>query len=206
MHTDLKEHTMFSSIRTRLTFSNAIACIALFAALGGTSYAAAKITGANVKDNSLTTKDIRNKSLLAKDFKAGQLPAGPQGQQGPQGPTGQQGPQGATGQQGPKGDKGDKGDTGAPGLSGYTRSFAEVDTPAGDENSNTVLVNCPGGRRAIGADASIDGPGQRHVVLNEVAVQTNMTSVRVTAFEGPVETNQAWSLRGIAICAEVAGP
>ena len=200
---------MFSKIRTRLTFSNAIACIALFAALGGTSYAAAKITGANVKDNTLTTKDIRNKSLLAKDFKPGQLPAGPQGAAGPQGQQGPQGPQGPQGQQGPegpKGEKGSKGDTGAPGLSNYSRSVVEVDTPAGAENGNTALVNCPAGRKAIGADASIDGPGQRHVVLNEVAVQTNQTSVRVTAFEGPVETDQAWTLRGIAICADVAGP
>jgi hypothetical protein len=37
---------------------------------------------------------VRDSSLLAKDFKAGQLPAGPQGPQGETGATGLQGPAG----------------------------------------------------------------------------------------------------------------
>jgi hypothetical protein len=36
------------------------------------------------------TKQVINNSLLAKDFKAGQLPRGPQG---PQGEAGEQGPE-----------------------------------------------------------------------------------------------------------------
>ena len=84
----------------RLTYSNVMATVAVFVALGGTSYAAAKITGADVRNNSLGKIDIkngaigsgevRNKSLLARDFRDGQLPAGA------------------------KGDKGDKGDAGTP--------------------------------------------------------------------------------------------
>ena len=84
--------------------------LALFVALGGSSYAAITITGKNVKNSSLTGKDIKNnsltgsdvkgiksgdvtdRSLLAKDFKAGQLPAGPQGPKGDKGDTGPPGP------------------------------------------------------------------------------------------------------------------
>jgi hypothetical protein len=69
-----------------------MATIAVFIALGGSSYAAIVITGRNVKNSSLTgrdiknssltTSDVKNRSLRAVDFKSGQLPAGPQGPKG----------------------------------------------------------------------------------------------------------------------------
>jgi hypothetical protein len=39
------------TLRARLTYANVIAPLALFIALGGTSWAAVKITGKNVKDS-----------------------------------------------------------------------------------------------------------------------------------------------------------
>ena len=81
-----------------------VAVMALFVALASSSYAALTVTGRNVKNSSLTGKDVRNNSLtgkdvknlasgdvkdsslLAKDFKKGQLPAGAQGIQGVAGP------------------------------------------------------------------------------------------------------------------------
>jgi hypothetical protein len=63
------------------------------------------VTSPKIKKNAVTGVKVKNGSLLAADFKAGQLPAGPQGPQGPQGPKGDPGPQGA---------KGDKGDPGVP--------------------------------------------------------------------------------------------
>jgi hypothetical protein len=90
--------------RARLTYANVMATIAVFVALGGSSYAALKITGKQVVDRSLTardiklasltTREIRDHSLLARDFKAGQLPAGAQGVQGPKGDKGDTGPAG----------------------------------------------------------------------------------------------------------------
>lgn len=78
-----------------------LALIALFVALGGTSYAAAtgSIDSREIKNNTVRSKDIRNnsiqgrdirrgtvvssdvkdRSLLATDFQPGQLPAGPTG-------------------------------------------------------------------------------------------------------------------------------
>jgi hypothetical protein len=108
-------------------YANVTATLALFVALGGTSYAAATISSADVQNGSLTGADVKNESLgsgdvdngsltggdlkngsikssdignaslLAADFKAGELPAGPQGPQGPPGPQGVQGPQGPAG-------------------------------------------------------------------------------------------------------------
>jgi hypothetical protein len=77
---------------SRLSYSNVMATIAVFIALGGTSYAALKVTGKNVKDatltgkdvanSSLTSADVKNSSLLAKDFKPGQLSGGGPGAPG----------------------------------------------------------------------------------------------------------------------------
>jgi hypothetical protein len=102
--------------RIRLSYANVVASLALFAALGGSSYAAISVTGAQVRDGSLTGRDVRNatltsldvrdQSLLGRDFKSGELPAGPTGPQGPQGPKGDKGETGVPGPQGPKGDSG----------------------------------------------------------------------------------------------------
>ena len=44
-----------------------IACLALFVALGGTSFAAFVVTGKNVKNGSLTGKDVKDNSLGSAD-------------------------------------------------------------------------------------------------------------------------------------------
>jgi hypothetical protein len=50
-----------------------VAIVALFMALGGTSYAALKITGKNVQNSSLTGADFKNKSLKEKELKPNTL-------------------------------------------------------------------------------------------------------------------------------------
>jgi hypothetical protein len=62
-------------MRKNLTYSNVIASIALFVALGGSSYAAIKITGKDVRNGSLTGTDIKDRSLSSKDLKKGAVPA-----------------------------------------------------------------------------------------------------------------------------------
>lgn len=70
-----------------------VAFLALIVALGGTSYAVAKLPKNSVgtkqlKNNSVTGAKVKDGSLVAGDFKAGQLPAGPAGPQGAQGEPG----------------------------------------------------------------------------------------------------------------------
>ena len=84
-----------ASLRARLTYANVMATVAVFIALGGSSYAAlvitgrqvrnGSLTGADVKNESLTGTDVKNHSLRVRDFRAGDLPRGPQGLQGVQG-------------------------------------------------------------------------------------------------------------------------
>jgi hypothetical protein len=51
----------------------AVALLALFVALGGTGYAAVKITGKNVKNGSLTGKDVKRNSLTGRQIKESSL-------------------------------------------------------------------------------------------------------------------------------------
>ncbi|MGB8002756.1 MAG: hypothetical protein WCF27_00700 [Gaiellaceae bacterium] len=70
-----------------------IACFALLLVLGGTGYAASQA----LPRNSVTSIQVKDHSLLARDFKAGQIPRGPRGVAGPAGPAGPQGPAGPAG-------------------------------------------------------------------------------------------------------------
>jgi hypothetical protein len=95
------------SILRRLRPSPAmvVACTALLFAMTGAGYAAG-VVGPNsvgpkqLKKNSVTSAKVKNRSLLAVDFKAGQLPQGPKGDPGAPGAPGAAG---APGQQGPAG-------------------------------------------------------------------------------------------------------
>lgn len=79
-------------------YANVTATLALVVALGGTSFAAVTITGRNIKNgsvknadlgtSSVTSTKVKDRSLLAKDFKAGQLPTGAKGDKGDTGLAG----------------------------------------------------------------------------------------------------------------------
>jgi formylglycine-generating enzyme required for sulfatase activity len=103
---------MWSKIRSyRPSHATVVAYLALFVALGGSSYAAIKVTSKNVVNNSLTGADVKNerldtrdvKNLRASDFRPGELPAGSQGPPGPKGDAGSQGERGEQGEQGAQG-------------------------------------------------------------------------------------------------------
>jgi hypothetical protein len=78
---------MSSFHRRRPSPAMIVALIALFVALGGTGYAAVRVPPNSVgstqlKSNAVRSSKVKNRSLLAKDFKAGQLPRGPRGRTG----------------------------------------------------------------------------------------------------------------------------
>jgi hypothetical protein len=103
--------------------SNLVAYLALFLALGGTSaYAASVLPKASVgtkqlKANAVTSPKVRDGSLQASDFAAGQLPRGEQGPRGERGPQGERGPVGPEGPEGPEGERGPEGEQGPSGYS-----------------------------------------------------------------------------------------
>jgi len=87
-----------------------------------------------LKKSAVTGLKVKNGSLLAADFKAGQLPSGAQG---PKGDSGAQGP------------KGDKGDTGAPGATNVIRRSA-TGPPAGAGGYSNATASCQAGETLVG--------------------------------------------------------
>lgn len=118
--------------------ATAISIIALFVALGGTSFAAVT---ALVPKNSVGSGQVINGSLQKVDLSTKAFAAlrGNRGPQGAQGSPGAIGPAGAAGAVGPSGSAGPAGATGSAGSAGATgpagpagtaRAYAEVDTDA----------------------------------------------------------------------------
>jgi len=200
--------------RIRLTYANVVASVALFAALGGSSYAAVTITGKQVRDGSLSGRDVRNgslsggdvrdQSLLAQDFKQGQLPVGPQG------PKGDPGAPGAAGPKGDKGDPGAPGPQGEPGAPGGPAGY-EVHIASSSEDSSPakqVSVQCPTGKVAVGGGAALFGAG--NVVSPPLAVALDHSMISPLGDEwfarahevSPTDTG--WELDVKVICANPA--
>ena len=80
--------------KRRPSASIVIASLALLAALSGTSVASIanvplfSVGTPQLKGNAVISSKVKNRSLLAVDFKKGQLPRGPRGPAGPSGPAG----------------------------------------------------------------------------------------------------------------------
>jgi hypothetical protein len=81
-------------MRGHLTYSNVVATICLFIVLGGGAYAASTQLSKNsvgpkqIRAGAVRSSEVKDRSLLAQDFKPGQLPAGKDGAPGPPGATG----------------------------------------------------------------------------------------------------------------------
>lgn len=64
---------MLRALLDRLTYANVIATLALFVALGGTSYAVSKIDGSDIRKHSLTGRQFRANSIGGRVVKESSL-------------------------------------------------------------------------------------------------------------------------------------
>lgn len=169
-----------------ITYANVTATVALFIALGGTSYAALTITGKHVKNGSLTGVDLKPGSITAKQIKPRSITAnrlakgvgvGPQGPAGPQGVAGAQGPQGLAG----------------PGSAAVNSTEIVGPLTAGSSSGQITLkstAQCPPGQRAV-AGGIIDQDG---------SLSSSRRSPDGTAWE-VLGTSTAPRVAAIAYCA-----
>jgi hypothetical protein len=189
--------------RRRPSSAHVTAGLALFVALGGTSYAATSLAknsvgssqlkasavqSSDIKSNAVTGIKVKDRSLQAKDFATGQLPAGPQGQ------NGDTGEKGAPGE---KGEKGDAGTPGAPGTSGYeVVSGPDLAVNAGASAAQTV--SCPAGKKVVGGGYEVGS--SLGVTLNRSSPSNAGGSwyVRITNTTGANKT-----FNGQAVCMTV---
>lgn len=64
---------MLHRLRKRLTYANVMSTLAVFIALGGSSYAAFTIDGASIKNKSISGKKLRHNTLTGAQIKESQL-------------------------------------------------------------------------------------------------------------------------------------
>ena len=144
-------------LRHKLTYANVMATLALFFALGSGAWAASNMPANSVgtrqlKNGAVTAKKIRRGTLLAKDFKAGELAIGTSEASGAQGDPGASGPQGATGgtgSQDAKSETGAQGEAGPQGKAGPQGEAGEQG-PAGEAG--------PQGKAGPQGEAGEQGP------------------------------------------------
>ena len=176
-------------MRMKLSPSLVLSVIAIFIALGGTSYAISQLpknsVGAKqIRKNAVNSNKVKDRSLLARDFKEGQLPAGKPGPAGNPGPAG---PAGATGATGPSGEAGS--------ALAFARvvGFSGVSIPpASAKNLTSEMVSRPEGDPA--GVYCFDLESLPEVKNVQVTVETNVGTFSdndryATAVLSPINTN-----------------
>jgi hypothetical protein len=123
-----------------------------------------------LRNGAVTTLKVLNGSLLAEDFKPGQLPGG---------------------------QKGDKGDPGPPGLSEV--QVVSAASATNSSSSREVNVSCPAGKTLTGGGARLAvGPAlSNFVALSKSAPAGNTWSAAAAEI---VASNANWTLHAYAIC------
>lgn len=131
---------MTARIGKALSFSNVIACLALFIALGGTVYAAGKINGKQIKPSSLPGNRIKPKTIASNRIK----------------------PKTLTGRQikkhsltGNEINQGTLTGISAAALANVQYQVATVPLAASSSNGATATVGCPPGTYVIGGGATV---------------------------------------------------
>lgn len=169
----MKEGTK-SARRFRLpTPGTVLAVVALTVALGGTAYAAGLLPAGSVgtaqlKVGAVVSSKVKDGSLLARDFKPGQLPRGARGPAGGQGAAGAQGLTGPTGATGPTGPAGAIGPGGSQGPAGFA-SLDYVSADFGPYPARTQYAgeaSCAGGRHAVGGGVISEGSNSGEQAVN----------------------------------------
>ena len=102
------------------------------------------VGAAQLKQNAVTSKKVKDGTLMAVDFKGGQIPAGAQGAKGDKGETGTKGDTGA---------KGDKGDIGPAGITGYVVTSDAI-SPIAPGVVGSAIAVCPAGKKVLGGGAT----------------------------------------------------
>lgn len=212
---------MFSKVSRALS-RNVISSVALFVALGGTSYAAqqllvksvktrhlanAAVTAKKIKGSAVTSGKVKDGSLLAKDFKQGELKSlssGPslKGDTGLQGIQGEAGLKGDVGEQGELGPQGAMGAPGVDGVSGYVEVVNSTDFK-NILSKPAISSYCPDGKRVIAGGYRIL-PEDADVIVTQNGPTDGMAWTVKAKYMHPKDGNiPQWSVIVSAVCANL---
>lgn len=176
---------MIARIARSLSFSNVVACLALFVALGGSVYAAGQISGKQIKRSSLPGNRIKPRTVPANRIKPRSL-------------TGRQVKSNSlSGQQ-----IDEKTLTGvsAAALADVQYQATTADLPTGG-TPGTVTSNCPAGAYAIGGGATLSNEERGYVNDSGPSpLRTGWTASGYSWFPGGV------TMTVTAVCVAVEKP
>ena len=118
-----------------------VGLVAMSIALSGTAYAATlprnSVGRAQLRDDAVTSREVKDRSLSPSDFRSGALAPGPKGDRGPAGAPGARGEPGPRGEAGAPGTAGPRGEPGAPGPGAIA---VDLSTPTGDPGAPPALA------------------------------------------------------------------
>jgi hypothetical protein len=136
------------------------------------------VGAAQLKKNAVTGVKVKDGTLLAGDFKAGQLPKGPKGDPG---------------QRGPKGDKGDPGATNVLKRSG-------IGPTSGAGGYSTATASCHAGEKLVGGGAVYTFVPSADPTLTRSGPDPNVANSWIATFrnDGPAGSVTAFAY---ALCA-----
>jgi Collagen triple helix repeat (20 copies) len=166
------------------TPSLAVSVAALVVAMGGTGYAAGKLSGSIIKPGTITGRQIKSHSLTAGKLSKTAVAA----LHGATGATGATGPAGPVGPAGPAGARGPAGPAGPAGVSGITEVHTQaIDLQPGTQNA--AAVQCPAGSLVTGGGVSLASSSTQVNVNSSYPISAdawradvNNASIGVTTF------------------------
>jgi hypothetical protein len=168
-----------SRIRKALTFSNVIACLALFVALGGSVYAAGKISGKQIKPHSLPGNRLKPKTLTGHQVKAHSL-------------------------KGVQIDQSTLNSIAAASLAGVQYAVATVSLPNDGSHGTTATANCPAGTDVIGGGAVVSNDERASV--NDSGPTDSRTGWTATGNGWSFGADSTPTMTVTAICVAVKTP
>jgi len=129
------------------------------------------VTAAKIAPDAVRAAHVQNGSLLAADFKPGQLPQGPKGDKG---------------DRGEEGDKGEKGDEGATNV--------VVRSRAGFASGGHITADCNPGERAVGGGAGWARDGRTSAVKVTDSKPWPLTGIPTGWQAGADATGEPWAV------------
>lgn len=218
-------------LKKHLSVSNVLAATALFVALGGSAYAAAKLTPGQVKTvniatqavtqqklagNSVTSGKIVNGQVINRDIGNGAVSGNKLGKEAVK--TNKIAKKAVTATQlGPEAVTNAKLKNEAVSQAKLSSSlygqllknvsYVTATSIVDSEERKTITVECPTGKEAIGGGARINGPAKTKAVVNETAPALGVGGSHFGWYASGLEVDGTevgnWSVSAFAVCAQL---